>query len=79
MDNAKIYYQIGDYTRSIENFGLALDMKPDLAMAYYGLGRNYEAMADTSKAIEMYRKSLEIDPDSGIVLDRLNDITPVED
>jgi spermidine synthase len=79
LDNAKIYYQIGDLQRSIESFTAALNRQPDLAMAYYGLGRNYEAMADTSTAIEMYRKSLKIDPGLDPVRDRLKALTDWED
>lgn len=75
LDNAKIYYQIGDLRRSIESFRSALDMKPDLAMAYYGLGRNYEALSDKATAIEMYRKSLEIDPNGESALARLKALT----
>ena len=75
VNNAKIYYQMGEYERSIEMFRETLDLDPESGVAYYGLGMNYEALSDTSRAIEMYKKSLEIDPEVKIVQQRLRDLT----
>ena len=78
VNNAKIYYQMGQYTQSIETFRQALELDPESSVAYYGLGTNYEALSDTSTAIEMYKKCLEIDPDVEIIQQRLKDLTSEE-
>ncbi|UCE18484.1 MAG: fused MFS/spermidine synthase [Gemmatimonadota bacterium] len=75
INNAKIYYQIGEYRTSIENFEKALEKDTQSALAYFGLGQNHEALADTTKAVEMYEKSLQLNPNVKIVQDRLKALT----
>lgn len=53
------------FTRAKECFDKALELKPDYLRAYQGLARVYIRMNQPDQAARIYRKIIEIAPDSG--------------
>lgn len=49
--------------QSIENFKKAIDIDPEIASAYNGLGGAYKAKGEIDLAIKNWRKSLDLNPD----------------
>ncbi len=72
MRNAKIYYQKTEYQKAIESLQQAIEMDPNYAPAYFGLGMNYETLGELEKAKEMYQKTLLLKPDLENVKNRLD-------
>ena len=57
--------------KAIRIFVFCLSLYPNSVEAYEGLGEAYEAKGMKDKAVEYYRKVLELDPDSKSVDDKL--------
>jgi len=55
------YFQIKDYDKAIENLQVAVDSHPRPAIEYASLGANYRNKGDTTMAIAMYERALELD------------------
>ncbi|MDZ7330421.1 MAG: fused MFS/spermidine synthase [candidate division KSB1 bacterium] len=62
LQNATILYQKMEYEESISQLLKALELNPNYAPAFFGLGINYEAMGEVRKAREMYLKTLRLKP-----------------
>lgn len=60
--------KIEDNTEALENFRKAIQLDPELASAYNGLGGTYKASGQIEKAIKAWEKSLELNPDFGFPL-----------
>ncbi len=54
--------------KAIENYKKAVEINPDNAVAYNGLGAAYRESGDMDKAIEAWEQSLAIDPEYGLSL-----------
>ena len=52
-----------DNARAVESFQKAVELDPQLASAYNGLGGAYKASGQLDQAIEVWEKALELDPD----------------
>lgn len=66
-----IYLNTGkneDNAAALENFKKAIELDPNLASAYNGLGGTYKAAGQLDMAITAWEKSLELDPDYGFPL-----------
>ncbi len=68
-DNYIIFYKLGwvyakekNFTKAIENFNKALELKPDQAGIHNNLGNIYFLLNKKEKAILHYKKAIEIDP-----------------
>ncbi|MHA1507634.1 MAG: tetratricopeptide repeat protein, partial [Promethearchaeota archaeon] len=51
------------YDKSIMYYKKALEIDPEYAYSWHGLGVSYERQKEYDKAIESYKKTLEIDPE----------------
>jgi tetratricopeptide (TPR) repeat protein len=60
-------FQIGEYSKSTQNFELALKDKSltssTKAEIYYFMGRNYDFLIDSDTAVSYFQKAIEINPD----------------
>ncbi len=54
--------------KALKNFKKAVEIDPEDAVAYNGMGVTYQHWGDIKKAIEAWEKSLSIDPDYGLPL-----------
>ena len=61
-------YEEGQYDLAVENFKKAIELDPDYASAYNGLGGAYLLAGDFDGAIYCLEKALEIEPDSARAL-----------
>ena len=50
-----IYYQLGLWDRAIEQFQIAINLKPDYANAFYNLGHALEEKGDFATALVQYQ------------------------
>lgn len=57
------YLEMGDLPRAVLLFEVNVEAYPDSKSAHMDLGRARLAAGETSRAIESYRRALEIDPD----------------
>jgi tetratricopeptide (TPR) repeat protein len=62
MDVGDFYFRRGSYDAAILRYQDATRHKPNFALAYYKLGLAYDKKHDKTKAIEAYKKYLEILP-----------------
>jgi len=63
---AKALGEKKSYQQAIEAYNKALLLKPDAAIALYGLGRSYcpsQRQCERNKALESYRKATQLQPD----------------
>jgi tetratricopeptide (TPR) repeat protein len=58
------YFKKQNYLAAINRYLLALEYQPDSIPAYAALGRAYEKNGDVSKAVDLYTKFIEKNPDS---------------
>jgi tetratricopeptide (TPR) repeat protein len=58
-----VYFQKGDYAKSIESYEKTLDISPSYVDVYYDLASVYEASGRPAKAIEAYKKAASLTPD----------------
>jgi tetratricopeptide (TPR) repeat protein len=56
------YYKLGQYREAIQAFKEATRMRPDDALAYFGLGTAYYNFGQYSKAIAAFEEALRIKP-----------------
>jgi Flp pilus assembly protein TadD len=52
-----------DHARALESFKKAIELDPDLASAYNGLGVGYRIAGRIDSAITVWEKTLDVDPD----------------
>jgi tetratricopeptide (TPR) repeat protein len=64
IDIGNYYLKEKNYLAAIRRYLAALEYQPDSVPAHEALGRAYEKNGDTSKALELYRKFLEENPNS---------------
>jgi tetratricopeptide (TPR) repeat protein len=57
-----IQFQQGNYEEALRQFKKAISRDGGLADSRYYLGETYMKLGDREKAIEAYRKTLEVDP-----------------
>lgn len=57
-----VYQNMKEYAKSIEDFGIAINLKPDNHQAYFNRGTSYGFLLDHSKAIEDISEAIRIDP-----------------
>ena len=63
---ARSLLEKGYYREAIETYDRAILLKPDAAIAFYGLGKSYcpsLKLCDRNKALESYRKATQLKPD----------------
>jgi tetratricopeptide (TPR) repeat protein len=58
------YFKEKNYLAAIRRYLSALEYQPDSVAAFDGLGRAYERHGDISKALALYRKFLDENPNS---------------
>ena len=63
VDLGLAYKAKGMLDEAIEQFGIALSLKPDYPKARLGMGDAYESKGLADKAIEQYRMALKLKPD----------------
>jgi tetratricopeptide (TPR) repeat protein len=63
------YLKQKNYFAAIQRYLAAVEYQPDSVPAYEALGRAYEKNGDISKALEIYKKFLEENPNSPKALD----------
>ena len=65
MGRGLAYADKGDYDHAIANFDQAIQLRPDLAEAYYYRGKAYTQKGEKEKAIADLKRFLELsdDPD----------------
>ena len=56
---------------AIRHFDLATKIEPKYAIAWYNLGHSYEFIGDKKRALECYKKAIDIDPDFELVNEAL--------
>jgi tetratricopeptide (TPR) repeat protein len=56
------YNDLGNYRQAIEDYGQAIEIKPDYADAYYNRGRAYNDLGNHRQAIEDLNRAIEINP-----------------
>jgi len=61
----------GQTLAALENFKKALEIKGDLATAYFGLGATYENMGNLAAAVASYQRAVELDPQYDLANDKL--------
>lgn len=59
------------YDKAIENFEAAAKIDVKFSSAYNNIGTCYERMNNIPKAIESYKKALEIDPNNELAKQNL--------
>jgi len=57
-----IYFQKGNYEKSIEEFSLAIQINPAYGDAYHNLGNTYYQIQRFPEAVQSYQKALELNP-----------------
>lgn len=57
--------------QSINNFQKAVDLNPNYVLALYNLGYSYEFKGDKKKALEFYKRAVDIEPNFDLVNDAL--------
>lgn len=55
-----VYYFRGDFDRSISSLLIAQRLRPDAARIYYNLGHSYRQKGDKPRALEAYRRYVQI-------------------
>ena len=60
------WYNKQDYDKAIECYQKAIELNPDNANAYHGMGVAYEYKQDYDKAIECYQKAIELNPKDAV-------------
>ncbi len=72
-DNAELHYQLGrlyfseeHFERSVDEVSRAIAIAPDYPEAFDCLGLSYEALQNSSKARESYRRAIELDRRLGV-------------
>jgi tetratricopeptide (TPR) repeat protein len=58
-----VYSQLQDYSRAIEEYGLAIGLSPKDALVYKGRGSVYYALQDYEQAIEDYGQAIDLNPE----------------
>ena len=61
----------GDYSLALQNFSVALKLKPKLSSTYNNIGNVFLRMGKPDEAIENYKKSLAIEEDSAVAHNNL--------
>jgi len=56
------YNGLGNYRQAIEDYGRAIEIKPDYAEAHYNRGNAYNGLGNYRQAIQDYNKAIEINP-----------------
>jgi tetratricopeptide (TPR) repeat protein len=75
-----IFYQLGLYPQAINQFQIAIQLKPDLANAYYNLGKALESSGDLQGALSQYlavRNLVQTDQASLVIINK--EITTLQD
>src|SRR4051812_4348831 len=60
LEVGTFYFKKGNYDAAIDRFEEAARLHPGLAMPYFKLGETYEKTKNLPKAVESYRKYLEL-------------------
>lgn len=71
---AKDFYLIGKKEKAFAVLNLAQTEYPNSANAYYFQGEAYKLMGKKERAIQNYKKALDLDPDSDKVTNALDEI-----
>ncbi len=59
-----VYYQLAQYDGAQNQFQVAIQLKPDLANAYYNLGHALESKKDLNNALSAYQATLSLLPNN---------------
>jgi tetratricopeptide (TPR) repeat protein len=62
MSLAIVYYDLGDFDEAIDLYNDTIDVDPNYAQAYTGLGLIYYTLEDYEEAIENFDQAIEINP-----------------
>ena len=68
---ASVYRKMGDWARAITDFDAAIALGTINAKMYFHRGQTLEADGQRARAIEDYRRALEMAPDNDAIRDRL--------
>ena len=63
-------YQSGDYKGSVENYTLAIKIKPDYNDAYFNRAISYDKMGEYKKALADFTKIISSAPTAEVYLNR---------
>ena len=70
-----IYYQMGQYQKSLEYIEKACDKRPDSAVVLEHMGDVYSKLGSHEKAKEFWEKALELDKGNTVLQKKLNPLT----
>ena len=65
---ADVYEKLGRYPEAIRHYSQAVDVSPDMAVAYFGLGDVYFHTGEFGKAVAAYDKGLTLHPGDSLAL-----------
>jgi len=57
-----MYHTTGKFDRAVQMFGQAIQNSGDSSVAYANLGNSFYKMKQADKAVEAWRRALELDP-----------------
>jgi tetratricopeptide (TPR) repeat protein len=57
------YLKLGQYREAVQAFQQAIQIRPDDALAYFGLGMAYSSFAQYRQAIAAFQEALRIKPE----------------
>jgi tetratricopeptide (TPR) repeat protein len=63
LSNVDRYFEAGELEKALSECELAIQMKPDLAIAYYSRGEIYDEMGQLENAITNYQTAVRLDPE----------------
>eukprot|EP00981_Chlorochromonas_danica_P008218 scaffold2066_cov229-Ochromonas_danica.AAC.2 len=61
-DRAQVYFEMKDYKTSIDDCHAALELRPELAIAFFRLGSAQFELDQLDEALQCYEKALRYDP-----------------
>ena len=74
MDLGGHYFRARDWPKAAEAFRFYTEQYPGSTRAHFFLGESFNRQGDSAKAIECYRKTLEIDPEYARAANRLKEL-----
>ena len=54
---ANIYKRLGEFTKAIDSYNKAIQIKPNHVRAHHNLGNTYNQLGESTKAIASFKKS----------------------
>lgn len=68
-----VYFEKGNYEKSIENYNMAIILNPNFSEAYFSRGLAYYNLKNFDKSARDYTKSAELDPNNPVIYNNRGD------